>query len=63
MALNYLSSSLRDESRSFPKAEGFNPQGCIYFLDDHKTLAQNPRRGPKTPTYIGFKTPHYICSH
>jgi len=28
-------SLLRDKSRSFPKAEGFNPQGCPYFLDDH----------------------------
>ena len=35
MVLNHLGSSLRDKSRSFPKAEGFNPQGCIYFLDDH----------------------------
>jgi hypothetical protein len=26
-------SSLRDKSRSFVKAEGFNPQGCSQFLD------------------------------
>jgi hypothetical protein len=31
-AFNYPNSPLRDESRSFPKAEGFNPQGCSCFL-------------------------------
>jgi hypothetical protein len=35
MAFNYLNSPLRDESRSFPKAEGFNPQGCSCFLYGH----------------------------
>jgi len=42
MAFNYSSSPLRDESRSFPKAEGFNPQGCSYFLDDHKPCSYDP---------------------
>jgi len=31
-------SPLRDKSRSFPKAEGFNPQGCSHFLDDCPAL-------------------------
>jgi hypothetical protein len=51
MAFNYLNSPLRDESRSFPKAEGFsardgvrkadNPQGCSYFLDGHQAGVEN----------------------
>ena len=42
MALNGLSSPLRDKSRSFPKAEGFNPQGCSYSLDDHQPCIGTP---------------------
>jgi len=44
MAFNYLDSPLRDKSRSFPKAEGFNPQGCFYSLDRHKPCSYEPRR-------------------
>ena len=40
MAFNYSNSPLRDKSRSFPKAEGFNPQGCSILLN-----AFNPRDG------------------
>jgi len=36
--LEHLSSPLRDQSRSYPKAEGFNPQGCSHFPDDCQTL-------------------------
>jgi hypothetical protein len=39
MALNHLDSFLRDESRSFPKAEGLNPRGRTYLLDDDKGAA------------------------
>jgi len=46
MAFNYLNSPLRDESRSFPKAEGFNPQGCSYFLDRHKPCSYGPAWSP-----------------
>ena len=44
LASNYSDSPLRDESRSFPKAEGFNPQGCFYSLDRHKPCSYEPRR-------------------
>ncbi len=30
----YADSALRDESRSFLKAEGFNPQGCLILTED-----------------------------
>ena len=46
MAFNYPNSPLRDKSRSFPKAEGFNPQGCSYFLDDLKAGAWRRRSMP-----------------
>jgi len=29
----YVDSALRDEARSFLKAEGFNPQGCLVFTE------------------------------
>jgi hypothetical protein len=29
----YVDSALRDESRSFLKAEGFNPQGCLILTE------------------------------
>src|SRR4030067_1610866 len=54
MALNHLGSALRDKSRSFPKAEGFNPQGCSYFLDGHQPPTRILREGLKTLAYIGF---------
>ena len=57
-ALDHLGSPLRDKSRSFPKAEGFsarggsafggNPQGCSYFLDDHKPAASGARAQPNS---------------
>jgi hypothetical protein len=55
MALNHSSSFLRDKSRRFPRAEGFNPQGCTYFLDDHQAIPEDHPRGQKIPTYeVGF---------
>jgi len=39
---HHLGSPLRDKSRSFPKAEGFNPQGCSYY---HLTLLCENQQG------------------
>ena len=46
MVLNHLSSSLRDKSRSFPKAEGFNPQGVFIFLMTIRSPAGGLKASP-----------------
>jgi hypothetical protein len=54
MAFNYLNSPLRDESRSFPKAEGFNPRGCCYFLDHLQAGVNNQATNDESASYRRF---------